>query len=183
MPFPGDSASLSSQPVEAPEPEPPSRLRLSIVREDGDWRSFGTPEPAIETAAAALARQPRSGLARDGEASIVLGSDALVQRLNRSYRSKDAPTNVLSFPYQRPPGAADDGYLGDVVLAVETVLREAAERGIEPAQHLQHLVVHGLLHLLGHDHGTDAEAEAMERLETEILATLGIADPYAACAS
>ena len=70
-------------------------------------------------------------------------------------------------------------YLGDVVLAAETVVLEAAERGIAPTAHLQHLVVHGLLHLLGFDHDTDAEAERMEHLETEILATLGIANPYA----
>jgi len=175
---PGDPASLSFPAIEAAQPEAASRLRLSIVEEDGDWSGFGPAEPAIDRAAAALARHPHCRLERDGEASIVLGSNALVQRLNRSYRAKDAPTNVLSFPYQRPPGVADGGYLGDVVLAAETVLREAVERGIEPTRHLQHLVVHGLLHLLGHDHQTDAEAEAMERLETEILATLGIADPY-----
>ena len=112
---------------------------------------------------------------------MVLGSDAMLRGLNRTYRGKDAPTNVLSFPFT-PRGAADtaDGrYLGDVVLAAETVLREAAERGTAPAHHLQHLVVHGLLHLLGYDHETDTEAAEMERLETEILASLGIADPYA----
>ena len=108
-----------------------------------------------------------------------------MRRLNLAYRGKDAPTNVLSFPFQRPPGTAGDAdaYLGDVVLAAETVRREAAERGIEPTHHLQHLVVHGLLHLLGYDHETDAAAEDMEGLETEILATIGIADPYAASAS
>ena len=90
----------------------------------------------------------------------MLGSDALVRRLNRTYRGKDAATNVLSFPFQRPPGAApeDGAYLGDVVLAAETVQREAAERGIERKHHLQHLVVHGLLHLLGYDHDTDSRS-------------------------
>jgi probable rRNA maturation factor len=129
----------------------------------------------------ALARHPRFRPERGGEVTVVLGSDALVRRLNRTYRGKDAPTNVLSFPYQRPPGAAADAgaYLGDVVLAAETVRREAAERGIEPRHHVQHLVVHGLLHLLGHDHDTDAAAEEMEGLETEVLATIGLADPHA----
>ena len=112
---------------------------------------------------------------------MVLGSDALVRRLNTTYRGKDAPTNVLSFPFQSPPGAAADAgtYLGDVVLAAETVRQEAGERGIEPTHHVQHLVVHGLLHLLGYDHDTDAAAEEMEGLESEILATIGLVDPYA----
>ena len=128
---------------------------------------------------------------------MVLADDALVQSLNRSYRGKDAPTNVLSFPFQAPPGAwapddvDDDGIvsamtepeprqLGDVVLAVETVTREASAQAVPPVHHLQHLVVHGLLHLMGFDHETDAQAEVMEGLEVEILAALGIGDPYAA---
>ena len=96
---------------------------MTIVEEDGDWSGFGLIEEAIRAAAAALARHRRLESARGSEASIVLGSDALVRRLNRTYRGKDAPTNVLSFPSQKLPGAAsDDGaYLGDVVLAAETV--------------------------------------------------------------
>jgi len=109
----------------------------------------------------------------------VLADDALLRSLNRSYRGKDAPTNVLSFPFQGPPGGAEPRHLGDVVLAVETIRNEAGEQGIAPMHHLQHLVVHGLLHLLGFDHDTVAQAEAMERLEAQILAKLGIADPYA----
>ena len=185
MSVPGDSASLSS-PADAPaDSEPPERLILTIVEEDGDWSGFGPIDQAIQQAAAALARHRRLQPARGSEASVVLGSDALVRRLNRTYRGKDAPTNVLSFPYRKPPGGAlDDGtYLGDVVLAVETVRQEAAGRGIEPIHHLQHLVVHGLLHLLGYDHQADAAAEEMEGLEAEILATIGVADPYAAPAA
>jgi probable rRNA maturation factor len=157
-------------------------LRIAIVAEDGDWRAFGPVEDAVRQAAAALAR--RLSVPPGSEASIVLGSDALVRRLNKTFRSKDAATNVLSFPFQRPPGAGPEGeaYLGDVVLAAETVAREAETRRLAPSHHLQHLVVHGLLHLLGHDHQSEAEAEAMERLEAEILATMGIADPYAAAA-
>src|SRR4029079_7926612 len=114
----------------------------------------------------------------------VLASDALVRRLNRNYRGKDTATNVLSFPFQRPPGAEseDRTYLGDVVLAAETVLMEADERGIERKHHLQHLVVHGLLHLLGYDHESDRGADEMERLEVDILATIGVGDPYVASA-
>lgn len=175
--------SPATQPTEvAAEPEPPGRLLLALVLEGGDWSGFGPVEEPIRRAAAALAAQPLLHIEPGSEASVVLGSDALVRRLNRTYRGKDAATNVLSFPFQRPQGAIpeDGAYLGDVVLAAETVRLEADERGIERGHHLQHLVVHGLLHLLGYDHQTDAEADAMERLETDILAAVGIADPYAA---
>jgi len=185
MSVPGGSSSLSLPAEEPADPEPPERLTLAIVEEDGDWSGFNLLEEAIRQAATALARHRRLQLAQGSEASIVLGSDALVRRLNRAYRGKDAPTNVLSFPYQKPPGAAADAgaYLGDVVLAAETVWQEAAERGIEPSHHLQHLVVHGLLHLLGYDHQTDAAAEEMQGLEAEVLATIGVSDPYAAPAA
>jgi probable rRNA maturation factor len=182
MSMTGDSSICLSALADAPAGEEPAAcLVAAIVEEDGDWSGFVLVEEAIQQAAAALARHPRLRSARGGEVTVVLGSDTLVRRLNKTYRGKDTPTNVLSFPYQSPPGAAVDAgaYLGDVVLAAETVCQEAAERGIEPTHHVQHLVVHGLLHLLGHDHDTDADAEAMERLETEVLATIGLADPYA----
>jgi probable rRNA maturation factor len=181
---PGDNSPVAL-PADTPaEPEPPERLSVTLVREGGDWDGFGPLDDAVREAADALALHPYLHLPSGSEASIVLGSDALVRRLNLDYRGKDAATNVLSFPFQRPPGGGtdDDTYLGDVVLAAETVGREAAERGIEPRHHLQHLVVHGLLHLLGRDHQTDTEAEEMERLEVEILETIGVADPYAAAA-
>lgn len=119
------------------------------------------------------------------EISVRLTDDAEVQALNRDYRGKDKPTNVLSFPMVQPDlldtlANTDDGevLLGDLVLAHETVEREAAEKGITLADHVAHLVVHGTLHLLGHDHMEEAEAERMEELEREILQQLGIADPY-----
>jgi probable rRNA maturation factor len=179
----GDSSIHFASPDEAPDGgEPPERLVATVVEEEGDWSRFGTVEEAVHQAAAALARHRQLQRARGQEASVVLGSDALVRRLNKAYRGKDAPTNVLSFPYQSPPGAGacvGSAYLGDVVLAAETIRKEAASRGIQPKHHLQHLVVHGLLHLLGHDHDSDAAAEAMERLEAEVLASIGVADPYA----
>lgn len=175
---PGSAALVADEPAEA---EPPERLRLALVEEDGDWSGFGPLQDVVAEVAGALARDRRLELAAGSEASIVLASDAMVHRLNREHRGKDAPTNVLSFPFQRPPGAVEeaDGYLGDVVLAAETVRREAAERGIEPGHHLRHLVVHGVLHLLGYDHDTDAAAIEMEGIETEVLAGMSVADPYA----
>jgi probable rRNA maturation factor len=122
-------------------------------------------------------------VALGSEASVVLGSDALVRRPERTYRGKDTATNVLSFRSSaRPERRRGRRLPGDVVLAAETVRREADERGIERKHHLQHLVVHGLLHLLGYDHDRDSEAEVMERLEVDILATIGVSDPYAAAA-
>jgi probable rRNA maturation factor len=106
-----------------------------------------------------------------GGLTLVLADDALQRRLNREYRGRDKPTNVLSF--DGAPGA-----LGDVVLALETVVAEARAQGKPLADHVAHLVVHGVLHLMGYDHETKRAARRMERLEVAILAGLGIADPY-----
>jgi probable rRNA maturation factor len=111
---------------------------------------------------------------------ILLTNDAEIQKLNRQFRSKDKPTNVLSFPASLmpvPPG--EMAHLGDIVLAYETVAREARADNKSLAHHVTHLIVHGTLHLLGHDHETEAEAEKMEATERDILARLGIQDPYA----
>lgn len=142
------------------------------------------PERAVEAAVGAVGEWP--GLIdRLSEVTIVLAEDGEVAELNARYRGQAKPTNVLSFPASpRLRHDSEDEWipraaLGDIILAGETVLREAAELGIPPAHHLQHLVVHGLLHLLGHDHDTDDRAERMESLEVEILKTLGVADPYA----
>jgi probable rRNA maturation factor len=160
--------------------EPPIGLFLDIVHEAGDW---GALEPVFAGArAAAAALEAELGLIAC-EACVALSSDAEVKELNATYRGKDAPTNVLSFPAgpSIPAGEAEEArFLGDIVVARETVAREAADLGVPIEHHLQHLIVHGLLHLLGHDHETDAEAEEMEALEVRILARLGIADPYAA---
>jgi probable rRNA maturation factor len=115
------------------------------------------------------------------ELAITLADDAELRRLNRRYRGLDMPTNVLAFPAweagsQLPPGAPL--LLGDVVLGFETVAHEAAEQGKSLVEHLSHIVVHGVLHLLGYDHQTEAEAEAMRAVERSILAELGMPDPY-----
>jgi probable rRNA maturation factor len=111
------------------------------------------------------------------ELSIMLVDDADQQRLNQEWRGIDKPTNVLSFPQIEPFGPVA-GLLGDIVLARETLEREAAELETPFAHHFTHLVVHGFLHILGYDHLEDAEAAEMEGLETRILATLGVPDPY-----
>ena len=114
---------------------------------------------------------------------MVFTDDAHIHRLNRHFRDKDKPTNVLSFPAGPPIGGRFGPLLGDIVLARETIAREAEGQGLTIDDHLTHLIVHGFLHLVGYDHVEDADAAVMERLETAILASLGIADPYAGAES
>lgn len=118
---------------------------------------------------AARAREPKLG----GEVALLLTGDAAVRELNRRFRGKDAPTNVLSFPSGAAPG-----FLGDIALAFETCAREAAEKRARLSDHAAHLIVHGLLHLVGYDHMSAADARVMERLETDILDAIGVSNPY-----
>lgn len=122
---------------------------------------------------AALALRNNSG----SELTIRLVDAEESQELNREYRHKDYPTNVLSFPADLPP-ELEIPLLGDLVICVPVVNREAAEQGKRREDHWAHMVIHGCLHLLGHDHIEDSEAEIMEQLERELLAELGVADPY-----
>lgn len=112
--------------------------------------------------------------------SVVLSTDEIVRKLNHDFRGKDQPTNVLSFPVEMEElfDTQEQAMIGDVILAYETVRREARKAGISVAQHTSHLVVHGVLHLMGYDHNEEREARAMEELEVEILSTLGIPNPY-----
>jgi probable rRNA maturation factor len=131
---------------------------------------------ARSAAHAALAQSgKKTGAA---ELSLVLANDATVQDLNARWRGKDAPTNVLAFASDEPPAKGKPVLLGDVVLAYQTVAREAKEQHKRLADHLRHLVIHGVLHLLGYDHIKATPAKRMEALETRILASLGVADPY-----
>jgi probable rRNA maturation factor len=155
-------------------------IEVELAETSPRWRERLPRRRALCVAAAEAAfaaAKPR--LTRRTEVSVVLADDALVRRLNRQWRRIDAATNVLSFPSldeELPPKAPF--LVGDVVLAYETVSREAQEQGKDLADHLRHLVVHGILHLLGYDHEEPTQAEQMEALETQVLARLGVADPY-----
>jgi probable rRNA maturation factor len=123
-------------------------------------------------------RQSKAKVKGAAELSILLTNDEEQQELNKQWRGKDSATNVLSFPQIEPFGPVV-GLLGDITLARETLVREAEEQGVTFEAHFTHLVVHGFLHILGYDHLDDAEALQMESLETQILASLGVDDPYA----
>ena len=175
-----DSSSPSGTNDEPPQSGQAGQMFVDIIEDAGNWGAIGDIEDAVRTAAAAASKFPETDLA-DGLAAIALSDDEHVAALNADYRGKPSATNVLSFPAAPDlPGVTPEGrFLGDIILAAETVMREAAELDIPPRHHVQHLVVHGLLHLTGFDHDTDEEAEVMEALETRILATLDIPDPYA----
>ena len=158
-------------------------LEIAVITRDPLWRA-AVPhvEGLAHRAAEAVFAHQDFAQNLDGsiEASIVLADDALVRDLNMTYRHQDRPTNVLAFEAEQDQLTCEGPrLLGDVVLARETVLREAEEQGKSLADHVSHLVVHGMLHLLGYDHGAAADAEDMEALEISILASLGIANPYA----
>ena len=152
------------------------KLEVDVVRHAEAWRSALNDALLKRAARAAFLTATPPGYGTY-EATILLTDNAEMRELNRAWRGKDAPTNVLSFPAGDQP--AEPAPLGDVVLAYETIRDETREPGISLADHVSHLVIHGLLHLLGYDHMNDNEAEQMEALERTALATLGIADPYA----
>jgi probable rRNA maturation factor len=145
------------------------------------WHDEPDAETVIRRAVAAAAETADADT--DGaELAVMLTDDEGIRTLNRNWRGIDKPTNVLSFPALQPtaPPGDDDPprMLGDIAIAYETLRREADEEQKPFDHHLSHLAVHGFLHLIGYDHETDAEAEAMEALEREVLAQLGIPDPY-----
>lgn len=168
-------------------------LGIDVMVADDRWRAElpDVDDTCRRAAAAAWARTWGVAAADPAaEASLMLADDDRLAALNRDYRGQDGPTNVLSFPLQvlvagDPPPAAGRHrrgpplHLGDVAIAYETTLAEATRDARPLADHLCHLVVHGILHLMGYDHQTDLDAQRMEALETGVLADLGIADPYA----
>lgn len=163
------------------DPEP-GGTRIEVLVEGSGWAGLDFDAAAVARRAADAALSAVSAGAQHAAATetcILLADDGRLADLNRDWRGRDGPTNVLSFPGSdaAPPGMP--AQLGDIAISCETVLREAADAGIPAEHHLSHMVVHGVLHLLGYDHEADGEAELMERRESEILETLGIPDPYA----
>lgn len=162
-------------------------IEVAVLHEEGwpdtDWEFL-----AQRAVASAIAHSPYAAFAADQtlyEVAVKLTSDDEVHELNRAYRDKDKPTNVLSFPMVQEDllqatANTDDGevLLGDIVLAEGVCAAEAAEKGISIADHATHLIVHGTFHLLGYDHMDDNEAETMEALEIAALASIGLSDPY-----
>lgn len=163
-------------------------IEVALLQEDpwpqGRWQALA--DAAVRSAIGATPFGTLIGSRAAVEISVRLTSDQEVLTLNAQYRGKDKPTNVLSFPMVQPDlidtvsQNSDDGevLLGDIVLAHGVCTAEAAERGISAEDHASHLIVHGTLHLLGYDHMNDDEGDAMEAIERDALATLGIADPY-----
>lgn len=139
-------------------------LDLPVLPNEADFRRW---------AEAALAG---AGYAKDAELTLRIVNEAESTALNETYRRKQGPTNVLSFPFQAPP-EVDSPLLGDIVICAPVVLREAVSQDKTPEAHWAHLVAHGVLHLLGYDHD-ETQAAAMESLEIRILTDLGYADPY-----
>lgn len=153
---------------------------IDVVIESPLWAALPEAEALAERAALAAIAAGDVAVMAGAELSLMLADDAAVRELNRTWRGKDKPTNVLSFPaFPVKAGAQPGPMLGDIIIARETVEREAEEEGKPLENHLAHLVVHGFLHLLGYDHETDEEAEVMEAREREILHALAIPDPYA----
>lgn len=145
-------------------------ISFDLTIDADDWQSLPDVQRLVEQALAA----GNSVAEASGEVSLLLTSDAEMQRLNRQFRDKDKPTDVLSFPAD----PMDKPFLGDIAIGYETSAADAKTSGKSLPNHLTHLLIHGYLHLLGFDHMTETDAEEMEALERRALASLGIADPY-----
>jgi probable rRNA maturation factor len=156
-----------------------SEIQVSIQKAAPGWK-------AVPGAAAKVRRAARQAVAMAGvpvmpgaEIAVLLTDDARMRAVNQQWRAKDKPTNVLSFPGAPPERIAKALFLGDIILAFETTAAEAAAEEKPLDHHMMHLVVHGVLHLLGYDHMTSGDAERMESLESAILASLDVPDPNA----
>lgn len=155
---------------------------ITISYEDSHWRARLPRLKSLTEQAVLAALRHEKWSRKNLVINVILSSDAKVRVLNRTWRGKDKPTNVLSFPVEEPHMEVPRGrprHLGDIVLARQTLLREAKAEGKKLAHHYQHLLVHGTLHLFGHDHLTNAEADVMEAREVRILAGLRVPNPYA----
>jgi probable rRNA maturation factor len=163
--------------MKTPPGRPKSPLHIDLRIESPLWDGQPLAEKTVRISVlAAAAALSTAG----GEVSIVLTDDSAIRSLNRDWRGIDKPTNVLSFPVSGPDSGEGARLLGDIVIAFETLERECADENRDLLHHLAHLAVHGFLHLNGYDHQTDAQAEAMEGLESKIMTHLNMPDPYRA---
>lgn len=169
--------------IETPETGP---VAIELTIEAGDWGDEAAINEDIDRVIAACLDAGHFDVPKYAELSLMLTDDAHIRELNRTWRGHDKATNVLSFPAgEQHEAEVSDDYsdppllLGDIVIARETLVREAETEGKTVRDHFCHLLVHGFVHLMGYDHEVDAEAEEMEALEATILASLGIANPYA----
>lgn len=153
---------------------------IDLLVEAGAWPAEDVLERLARRAVEAALAETGASAAQPAELSLVFSDDAGIRELNAGWRGKDKPTNVLSFPaFPVRPGDPLPPMLGDIVLAAETIFREADLEEKPFEHHLTHLVIHGFLHLVGYDHETEDEAETMEAIERRALARLAIPDPYA----
>jgi probable rRNA maturation factor len=160
---------------------PPDRrapaLEIDIQTASPLWAAQPRAEETVRAALVAAASAQRV----EGEVSMLLTDDAAIRTLNRDWRQIDKPTNVLSFPAAKDATKhAAGAFVGDIVVAYETLARECADEDRDFLHHLAHLSVHGFLHLIGYDHQTDAQADEMEGLESRILQSMNMPDPYLA---
>jgi probable rRNA maturation factor len=152
---------------------------IDVQRHSARWRNVPGLVTAIRKAVRRATEMSGVTLKDSAEISVSLADDAAVRAANRNWRAKDKPTNVLSFPATSPHKLGHSPFVGDIIIAHETVVAEAENDSKTVMNHTLHLVVHGVLHLLGYDHMTNADAARMEALETRILESLGLPDPYA----
>ena len=152
-----------------------SQPQIDIQAQSPLWKAQPLAEQTVREAIAAATAALSTA---DSEVSIVLTDDSAMAVLNRDWRGIDKPTNVLSFPAAGHKGGENAHFLGDIVIAYETLVRECDDEDRQFLHHLAHLTVHGFLHLVGYDHETDAQAEAMEGLESKIMTRMGMPDPY-----
>ncbi len=151
-------------------------IDLSI--ECDSWSAVEALEALAQSVIAACVTETARAIPDKSEVSLLFCDDAAIRMLNKTWRAKDAPTNVLSFPVPTRKGKTPSPMLGDIVIAYETTAAEAARDAKTLRDHTAHLIAHGFLHLVGFDHESEAEAELMENAERRILRQLGIADPY-----
>jgi len=149
--------------------------QIDVQTQSPLWKAQPLAEQIVRDAVAAAASALSTG---DGEVSIVLTDDSAIASLNRDWRGIDKPTNVLSFPASGHKASEGVRFLGDIVIAYETLVRECDDEGRIFLHHLAHLTVHGFLHLIGYDHQTDTQAEEMEGLESKIMTRMNMPDPY-----